>query len=70
MPLMIVMTEEQAAAVAGEVAPGRYLEPRPLADGRYALSVSILDAALYAAAHPTLAGYPVEDVDPADDFQE
>lgn len=41
--LMLILDVETAAAVAGATAGGAVLEPRPLADGFFALPERVLD---------------------------
>lgn len=62
----IVMSAAQAAGVAGTSTAGHALDPRPLADGRFALPTRVLRDPAHAAKHPALAGFAREGVDPAD----
>lgn len=43
MPEMIILTESQTKAIAGNTTPGRALEPRDIGNGVWILPTAVLD---------------------------
>jgi hypothetical protein len=66
MTLCIILTAEQAAAVAGPSAPHHVLEPRALSDGNYALPVAVLSDPAHREKWPELEDLPQRDLTDAD----
>ena len=59
--MIIILTADQAANVRGEPVAGHALEPRPLADGTFGLSVTVLSDPFFVDFHDVLAALPQED---------
>lgn len=56
--LMLILTPAVADAVRGPTSKGAALEPRPLADGDFALPERVLDDPAHAEHHALLATTP------------
>ena len=61
---MIILTSAQADAVRGQSSPGFALDPRPLADGTYALPEAVLTDVNHASKWAILAPLPKRQVLP------
>ena len=56
--MMIILDAATAAAVGGGSRNGAALDPRPLADGDFALPARVLDDAAHADHHALLSTMP------------
>lgn len=59
---LLVLDNEQAAALRGPTIDGRALNPAPTTDGRWALGLEVLNDD-HGAANEILALLPIEDVE-------
>lgn len=59
---MIILTADDADKVRGLSAAGHALAPRPLADGSFALSETVLADPAHTALRPLLAALPRRNV--------
>lgn len=65
--LMLILTEQQAAALRGPTGQGAALNPVILADGAtWVLPARVLDDPAHAAVHAVLAVLPQRAVDPSE----
>ncbi len=62
----LVMSAAQAAALTGLYASGKAIQPRPMADGRYALPTRLLDEPDCMAIFPALSGLSTEALNDSD----
>ena len=59
--LVLILTPELAEQVRGSSAGGAALEPRPLADGTFALPARVLADPAHAERHATLRHLPTRE---------
>jgi len=59
--LMLILTAELAEQVRGPTGHGAALEPRPLADGTFALPARVLADPAHAEHHATLRDLPTRE---------
>ena len=65
MTYLIILSESEAAMVAGPTTPGHALYPVPMADGRFALPLSVLVDPAHETRRDMLLFLPQEEIDPA-----